>query len=137
MHKNHKIIEVLDEESLKNENITLENSTKNFDNLLSKIVSLKEKIEEEISKINNLFEKANEDLTKSFKIKHEKLNQEENEIRENLQNEVTKAKEKLEIFLSESTNEITLTERIKQGLKKLEKEEHKNISNIVLYFKNE
>ena len=92
MHKNHKIIEVSDEESLKYENISLENSTKNFDNLLSKIVSLKEKIEEEINKINNLFEKANEDLTKSFKIKHEKLNQEENEIRENLQNEVTKSK---------------------------------------------
>ena len=133
MHKNHQIIEVLDEESLKNENITLENSTKNFDNLLSKIVSLKEKIEEEINKINNLFEKANEDLTKSFKIKHEKLNQEENEIREKLQNEVTKAKEKLEIFLSESNNEITLTERIKQGLKKLEKKENKNIYQKLSY----
>ena len=75
LHKNHKIIEVSDEESLKKENITLENSSKNFDNLLSKIVSLKEKIEEEISKINNLFEKANDDLTKSFKIKHDKLTQ--------------------------------------------------------------
>ena len=133
MHKNHKIIEVSDEESLKKENITLENSTKNFDNLLSKIVSLKEKIEEEISKINNLFEKANDDLTKSFKIKHEKLTQEENEIREKLQNEVTKAKEKLEIFLSESNNEITLTERIKQGLKKLEKKENKNIYQKLSY----
>ena len=133
MHKNHKIIEVSDEESLKKENITLENSTKNFDNLLSKIVSLKEKIEEEISKINNLFEKANDDLTKSFKKKHEKLTQEENEIREKLQNEVTKAKEKLEIFLSESNNEITLTERIKQGLKKLEKEENRNIYQTLSY----
>ena len=133
MHKNHKIIEVSDEESLKRENITLENSTKNFDNLLSKIVSLKEKIEEEISKINNLFEKANDDLTKSFKKKHEKLTQEENEIREKLQNEVTKAKEKLEIFLSESNNEITLTERIKQGLKKLEKEENRNIYQTLSY----
>ena len=50
-----------------------------------------------------------------------------------MQNEVTKAKEKLEIFLSESNNEITLTERIKQGLKKLEKEENKNIYKTLSY----
>jgi len=34
MHKNHKIIEVSDVESLEKENINLEESTKNFDNLL-------------------------------------------------------------------------------------------------------
>ena len=134
MHKNHKIIEVSDGESLKKENITIENSNKNFDNLLQKIILLKEKIEEEIVKINNLFEKVNDDLTKSYQIKHEQLNKEEKEIREKLQNEVTKTKEKLEIFLSESNNEITLTERIKQGLKKLEKEENNNIYKTLSYF---
>ena len=61
------------------------------------------------------------------------MNKEENEIREKLQNEVTKTKEKLEIFLSESSNEITLTERIKQGLQKLEKEEEKNIYKMLSY----
>ena len=133
LHKNHKIIEVSDEEALKKENISLENSTKNFNDLLKKIISIKEKIEEEITKINNLFEKVNDDLTKSYKLKHEKLNKEENEIREKLQNEVTKTKEKLEIFLSEASNEITLTERIKQGLQKLEKEEEKNIYKMLSY----
>ena len=127
MHKNHKIIEVSDVESLEKENINLEESTKNFDNLLEKINLLQTKVEEEINKINNLFEKVNEDLTKSFKLKHEKLNKEENDLREKLQNEVTKTKEKLEIFLTESNNEIKLTERIKQGLTKLKKEENKNI----------
>ena len=91
------------------------------------------KVEEEINKINNLFEKVNEDLTKSFKLKHEKLNKKENDLREKLQNEVTKTKEKLEIFLSESNNEIKLTERIKQGLTKLKKEENKNIYKTLSY----
>ena len=63
---------------------------------------MKGKIEEEIIKINNLYEKVNCDLTNSFQIKHEKLNQEEKGIREELQNKVTKSKEILELFLSES-----------------------------------
>ena len=50
-----------------------------------------------------------------------------------MQNEVTKTKEKLEIFLTESSNEIKLTERIKQGLSKLDKEEDKNIYKTLSY----
>jgi len=133
MHENHKLIEVSDGEALKKENISLETSTKNFDSLLEKINFIKKTVEEEIIKINNLYEKVNEDLTKSYQIKHEKLNKEEKEIRENLQNQVTKTKEKLEIFLSESNNEIKLTNRIKQGLLKLEKEEEKSIYKTLSY----
>ena len=133
MHKNHKIIEVSDVKSLQKENITLETSAKNFDTLLKKINSIKDKIQEEILKINNLFEKTNQELTKSFKRKHELLNKEENDIREKLQNEVTKTKEKLEILFSESDNKIKLTNRIQQGLKKLEKEESKNIYKTLSY----
>ena len=133
MHNNHKIIEVSDVKSLQEENITLETSAKNFDTLLKKINSIKDKIQEEILKINNLFEKTNEELTKSFKRKHELLNKEENDIREKLQNEVTKTKEKLEILFSESDNKIKLTNRIQQGLKKLEKEESKNIYKTLSY----
>ena len=47
-------------------------------------------------------------MTKSFEIKHEKLIKEENDLRENLQNEVTKVKEKLENFLSESNKLIKI-----------------------------
>ena len=101
---------------------------------MAKIITLKGKIEEEIIKINNLYEKVNCDLTKSFQRKHEKLNQEEKDIREELQNKVTKSKEILELFLSESNNEINLTQRIKQGLKKLEKEEEKMIIKFYRIF---
>ena len=39
------------------------------------------------------------DLTNSFLTKHEKLIKEENEMKEELDNKVTKAKEQLENFL--------------------------------------
>ena len=133
LHKNHKIIEIFDEDSLKKENITLETSTKNFDDLLQNVSLLKEKIEKEITKINNLFEKANEDLKKSYQNKHEKLIKEENDIKENLENEVTKVKEKLENFLSEANNKITLTERIKKGIEKLKQDDEKNIYKTISY----
>ena len=133
LHKNHKIIEIFDEDSLKKENITLETSTKNFDDLLQNVSLLKEKIEKEITKINNLFEKANEDLKNSYQNKHEKLIKEENDIRENLENEVTKVKEKLENFLSEANNKITLTERIKKGIEKLKQDDEKNIYKTISY----
>ena len=61
--------------------------------VLEKINSIREKILEEILKINNLFEKTNDELTKSFQKKHEQLNKEDNDIREKLQNKVTKTKE--------------------------------------------
>ena len=44
MHKNHKIVEVSDVESLQKENITLETSTKNFDNLFEKTNPPKKKL---------------------------------------------------------------------------------------------
>ena len=101
--------------------------------ILEKINLIREKIQEEILKINNLFEKTNDELTKSFQKKHEQLNKEENDIREKLQNKVTKTKEQLEILFSESDNKIKLTNRIQQGLKKLAKEESKNVYKTLSY----
>ena len=64
--------------------------------------------------------------------KHEKLIMEENDLKENLKTEVTKVKEKLEKFLSESNNIIKLNEKINKGIKNLEKEE-KNIIKTLSY----
>ena len=44
--------------------------------------------------------------------KHEILIKEENNIKEQLKNEVDKAKEKLEKFLSETNNQIKINEKI-------------------------
>ena len=61
------------------------------------VIDLKNKIENEINKINELYENTINDLTKSYIKKHEILIKEENELKDQLQNEVTKIKEKLEI----------------------------------------
>ena len=73
MHNGHRILEISNEESLKKENITLEYSAKEFNDIVQKIICLKEKIENEIDKINNLYEKTVDELAKSFQKKHEKL----------------------------------------------------------------
>ena len=68
-------------------------------------------------------------------LKHEKLLKEENEIKEKLQNEVTKIKEQLEYFWSKSNNEIKKNEKIIQGIKKLKNEDN-NINKILSYVSN-
>ena len=71
-------------------------------------------------------------MTKSYLNKHEQLIKEENDLKEKLQNEVTKIKEKLENFLSQSNEEIKINEKINKGIKKMENEE-KNIIKILSY----
>ena len=123
---------IYDEELLKKENITIENSTKEFNNYLEKISNLKNKVENEILKLDELYEKTNKKMTKSFEEKHLNLTKEENEMREKLQNEVTKVKEKLEINFSNLNTLIRNCEKINKGIKILEKEE-KQMIRILSY----
>ena len=132
MHSGHKLIELSDVESLKKENISIESSTKEFNEISEKIIELKNKIENEINKINNLYEKTIDDLRKSYLKKHEILLKEENNLKEKLQNEVTKVKEQLENYLSEANNEIKISERINKGIKKMENQE-KNMIKVLSY----
>ena len=101
LHTGHKVIEITDDESLKKENITIDESKGDFDKAFEKVNSLKDSIENEIDKINKLYDKIYSEVTKSFEIKHEKLIKQENEIKEELQNKVTQTKEKWENFLTE------------------------------------
>ena len=82
-----------------------------------------------------IYEITINNLSKSFKNKHEKLIKEENDIKENLQNEVTKAKEKLENYFSKSNRVIKINENINEGIKNFDKEEKeqnmiKNLSYV-------
>lgn len=94
---------------------------------------MKNKISQQITEINNLYDKIDKEVTDSFILKHEKLTKEENDIKEKLQNEVTKVKEGLENFLSESNRVIRENEKIKKGLKNFEKNEEKNMIKILSY----
>ena len=51
----------------------------------------------------------------------ENLKKEENDLRENLQKEVTKVKEKLELFLSQLNNIIKINDKINKSFEQLQK----------------
>ena len=68
------------------------------------------------------------EISKSFELKHEKLINEEKEMKDKLDNEVTKIKSKLEEHLSLINSLLRNYEKINKGIKGLEKEEeNKNI----------
>ena len=93
---------------------------------------MKDNIEKEITEIDKFYDKVCNELETSFEKRHQKLYEEEKNLKENLQNEVTKIKEKLEINLTSSNQIIRENERIMKGIKLLEKED-KNMIKILSY----
>lgn len=83
-------MDINDEESLKKENITIDNTSKEFEGNIQKLSNLKQSIENEMLKIDQTYEKVDKEATKSFKIKREKLNKEEEDLKNKLKTEVTK-----------------------------------------------
>ena len=126
-------MQISDKKKLKNENITLDSSIKEFNNNKQKAINFKENIEKEINLIDDSYQKIYNEITKSFQSKHELLIKEENDLIEKLQNEVTKVKEKLELVLSESNNIIKSNERVDKGIKIIEKNKDNNITQILSY----
>ena len=72
LHLNHKILDIDDEESLKKENITIENSTQEFNINIEKLTKLKDLTEKEMTEIDKTYDKVNEETTKSFEAKRVK-----------------------------------------------------------------
>ena len=123
LHKGHKVIPIEDEETLKKENINIQDYIKEFDESAKNVKNIKDKIENEIQKINELYEKMDKEITKSFEKKHEKLIKEEKELKDKLDNEVTKIKSKLEEHLSLVNSLIRNYDKINKGIQGLKKEE--------------
>ena len=98
--------------------------------MIQKIENLKKKIEKEITLIDKSYDKINNEITKVYEVKHEKLLTEEKNLKENLQNEVTKTKEKFEEFLSNCNKLLNMNERINKGVKIFQNEKEKSIINI-------
>ena len=117
---------------MKKENITIDSSSNDFNNIIESLTKLKDKIEKEIINIDKEYDRVFNEVEKSYDKKREKLNNEEKNLKENLQNEVTKVKEKLEEHLSLSSKLIRENERILKGIKSLKKEEE-NIIKILSY----
>ena len=81
LHNNHKLIKISYKELLEKENIEIESSINEFNEISKKSIELKEKIENEINRINKLYEKTKDEITKSYINKHEKLIKDKREIR--------------------------------------------------------
>ena len=73
MHRNHKLIEINDEESLKKENISIEDSLKDLDINIQKLTNIKNNIANEIIEINKAYDKADKETTESFELKRKKI----------------------------------------------------------------
>ena len=108
---------------MKKENITIDNSNKEFETNMKKLNNLKETIEHEMSEIDKTYEKIDKEVTKSYEIKREKLKKEEDDLKEKLKTEVTKIKEKFDINISEINTLVKNCEKLIKGIKSLEKEE--------------
>ena len=130
MHKNHKLIPINDEESLKKENIKIEDSIDEFNEYFEKICKLKDRTENEMIKLDEVYIKADKDLANSFEEKHLILTKQENDMREKLQNQVTKIKEKLELYLTNLNELIRSCEKINKGIKIMEKENQQMIKKL-------
>ena len=130
MHSGHKIFDISDEESLKKENISIEDSSKDLDENKNKLEELKNKIENEMIKIDNIYDKVDKEVTKSYEIKHENLIKEEERLKNKLKNEVTKIKENLELNISKISELLRNCERIIKGIKLFEEEDNNMIKKL-------
>ena len=123
LHLNHKLIKIEDEEELKKENISIENSNKDIELNIQKLTNLKKTIEQEMTEIDKTYEKVDKETTKYYELKREKLKKEEEDLKETLKTETPKIKQQLEINLSEVVSLLKTSEKILKGIKSFEKEE--------------
>ena len=69
---------------MKKEKITIDNSTEEFDTNIKKLNELKKKLEFEMIEIDKAYEKVDKETTKFFELKRDKLNKEEENLKEKL-----------------------------------------------------
>ena len=100
--KEHHIINIDNQNSLENNDISIDKSISEFDEIFSKVKALKLKLEEEIDKLNNTYENNENELTIYFKKQHFSLEEQERKMRTELKFKVTEIKEELEEFLRKS-----------------------------------
>ena len=126
-------MDINDEEALKKENITIDNSTKEFEDKIKKLNNLENSIKHEMLEIDKAYEKVDKETTIAYQLKREKLNEEEENLKEKLKTEVTKIKEKLENYLSQTLSFSKTCERIIKGIKSLQNEKEKNMIKTLSY----
>ena len=69
-HKGHKVIPIEDEETLKKENISINDYVKEFDINAQNVINIKNKIENEINNMNISYDRVDKETSKSFELNH-------------------------------------------------------------------
>jgi DNA repair exonuclease SbcCD ATPase subunit len=131
LHNEHKVFEIKGEETLNENNISIENEKNEFDLFIQESNNLKEKILKEIEEINKTYKDHNKEISASFKKKHEDLTNKEKNLKDALKNEVNKIKAKLEEYYSETNEKIKEGERLIKSFE--EEEERKNVIKTLTY----
>ena len=131
LHNEHKVFEIKGEETLNENNISIENEKNEFDLFIQESNNLKEKILKEIEAINKTYKDHNKEISASFKKKHEDLTNKEKNLKDALKNEVNKIKAKLEEYYSETNEKIKEGERLIKSFE--EEEERKNVIKTLTY----
>ena len=93
---------------MKEKGITYNNSISKFNETFEKIKDIKHKLELEIEKLNNSQNKTMIEITETYKRRHLLLNEEENQVKLNLDKKVSEIKIYLEKNLNQS-NELILS----------------------------
>ena len=133
MHSNHKSLLINDEESLKKENLRIENYSNEFMENYNKIIKLNELIKSEITLLDELFKETETKINNFFSYNPTIINNNKNILIEKLRNEVTKILDKLEDYLISINSLIRLSEKIMKGIKKIGNEEELNLFKKLSY----
>ena len=125
-HKDHKLIRIEDEESLRKEIITIDFYQKDNEEIKNKIMDIKDKIKKEQDELDKIYEDIKNKIKNNYEKKMEELLKEENNLIDKLNNEITKVKENLYNNFRKITDEIKINERINKYMKMMGQKE-KNI----------
>jgi len=128
LHKNHKLIEINDPEILRQNNISLENEVNDLNIIIEEPYNIKEQIMKEIKLIDKTYEDLYEEITNCFITKHNNLINKEHVLKDSLKNEITKIKEKLEIYFSEIYDMIKKSEISSKIIKSYEMNKEEKIA---------
>ena len=112
--------------SLEDNGISYKGTISEFDKLFGKMKGVKERIESEIEKINNSRDILLVEITNSFEEQRIKLNEKEKALKSELDLNVTKLKDKLEKFYTESNNILSSCEKMIKAIQNYEKNNDNN-----------
>lgn len=134
--KNHKLIDINDEESLKDSNLSYKKYIEEFDTVSKKAKDLINKLEDEILILNNSKEPFIQEITEHFNKQRFELDEKEKLTKEEFNKRINKVEDDLKKFLREVKDVMQSCERIKNATNNFENR-NEDIKIKTLYYISE